>query len=76
MADSLAAPADGGALRSVVRDLAHEARDRAVAPERLLVSFKAIWQDEAAAHPAVDRRVHAELYEQMISLCIREYFAT
>lgn len=66
---------DATALRAAVCTLAREARDRSVAPERLLVSFKRTWGAELAANPMPDRHSQAVLLDEMVSLCIREYFA-
>ena len=68
-------PADAGLLRAAVCALAREARARGVAPERLIIHVKALWAEETAAHPSDDRRSQGELFDQMITLCIREYFA-
>ena len=64
------------ALHAAVCAAAREARARDIPPERLLVCFKAIWQS-AAAHPAPDRdrRASVRVFDHMVSLCIREYFA-
>ncbi len=66
---------DARKLRAVVSTLAHEARARGVTPERLLVYFKSVWQVESAARYPSDRRSATELFDEMVSLCIREYFA-
>jgi hypothetical protein len=66
---------DSRELRAAVCALAREARLRDITPERLLVCLKAVWQAEASAHPVPDRRSQSELFEEMVSLCIREYFA-
>lgn len=67
--------ADEQALRAAVCALAREARERAIAPERLVVCFKTLWAEETAAHPMPDRRAQGALFDQMVTLCIREYFA-
>jgi hypothetical protein len=64
-----------GPLYAAVRTLAREARDNAVPPERLLVSFKVIWASETGEHPMPDRRVETDWLDQMVSYCIKEYFA-
>lgn len=68
-------PAEERALRAAVCALAREARAQAVTPERLLVSFKSLWAEETALHPMPDRRAQGALFDQMVTLCIREYFA-
>ena len=69
-------PDDGATLRRLICDMAREARGRSVPPERLLVSFKTVWAGETGAHPTPDRRAQADLLEEMVGLCIREYFAS
>lgn len=66
---------DGEALRASICELARQARDRAIAPERVLVAFKAVWAAETTEHPMPDRRLQTELGEQMVAHCIRSYFA-
>lgn len=68
-------PAEERLLRAAVCALAREARARGMTPERLLVGFKAVWADASNAHPMPDRRAQGALYDQMVTLCIREYFA-
>ena len=65
----------GPALHDAVCALAREARARQLPPERLLVCFKAIWYAAEATHPPADREAQLRVYDQMVSLCIREYFA-
>ena len=71
----MATPGEERLLRAAVCALAREARAHDVAPERLLVCFKRVWAEESAAHPMPDRRAQGVLLEQMITLCIREYYA-
>ena len=68
-------PGEERLLRAAVCALARDARARGVAPERLLVCFKTVWADATAAHPGGDRRAQGALFDQMITLCIREYYA-
>ena len=75
VSEVMACPAEERVLRAAVCALAREAREHAVAPERLLVCFKSLWAEETAAHPMPDRRAQGALFDQMVTLCIREYFA-
>lgn len=69
-------PGDEPVLRAAVCALAREARARAVPPERLIVCFKTLWAEEVSVRPVADRRSQTGLFEQMVTLCIEEYFAT
>ena len=75
VSELMARPAEERLLRAAVCALARDARARAVAPERLLVCFKAVWAEETSAYPVPDRRAHGAIFDQMVTLCIREYFA-
>lgn len=71
----MSSPGEESPLRAAVCALARDARARNVAPERLLVCFKTVWAEESTAHPVPDRRARGALFDQMITLCIREYYA-
>ncbi len=75
VADLVSRPDDPAPLRAAVCTMAREARARSLTPERLLVCFKAVWAEEAVANPMPDRRLQSELFNEMVSLCIHEYFA-
>ena len=67
-------PTQPDELRAAVCALAHEARAQGVAPERLLVAMKSAWHAASTVPPGGDQRAQTRLFEQMVSLCIAEYF--
>ena len=75
LADVTRPSLDRGELRDAVSALAHRARALAVTPERLIVALKHAWASEPAEHAIPDRRAHLDLFDQSVSLFIREYFA-
>lgn len=65
--------ADTG-LRDVLRELAAEARERAVPPEEVLVQLKQVW---STIQPVESRTTPAEgshALQRVVTMCIKEYF--
>jgi len=71
----LQANAPAEEVRVVLSQLAREARQHHVPPERLIVLFKDIWRSLPTVQDASTRQDNAQLLERMITLCIREYYA-
>ena len=65
---------DGSELHDAVCAVAREARRRQLAPERLLVVFKSVWLAAQSRGASPNHRRQARIFEEMVSLCIREYF--
>jgi hypothetical protein len=63
------------ALRAALHDLAHEARQKAIAPEQLLLVLKGIWRSLPDIENARDHDEQTRLLQRVVSMCIREYFA-
>jgi len=62
-------------LRAALKDLAHEARQKAIAPEQLLLVLKGIWRSLPDIENARDHDEQTRLLQRVVSMCIREYFA-
>jgi hypothetical protein len=62
-------------LRAALHDLAREARQKAIAPEELLVVLKGIWRSLPDIENARDHSEQTRVLQRLVSMCIREYFA-
>ena len=63
------------ALRTALHALAHDARAKAVPPEHLLVTLKGIWQSLPSVEKARDYTEQTRALQQVVTICIKEYFA-
>ena len=70
------AEGEDGALGDALRRVTREARERRVAPEQLMIAFKALWDRLPAVQSTSDPRLRARLRERLITASIREYFST
>lgn len=62
------------ALRDLLRDTGAEARARGLTAERLLVEFKLLWYAIPEVRALQSRR-QSEMLGELVTLCIREYYA-
>ena len=62
-------------LRGALHDLAHEARQKGIAPEQLLVVLKGIWRSLPDFENEHDHSEQTRVLQRVVSMCIREYFA-
>jgi uncharacterized protein (DUF2267 family) len=62
-------------LRAALHDLAREARQKAIAPEQLLVVLKGIWRSLPDVENARDHVQRTRVLQRVVSMSIREYFA-
>ncbi|MEX2177669.1 MAG: hypothetical protein WD801_03095 [Gemmatimonadaceae bacterium] len=65
----------GKDLKSLLGRAAVNARSKGIQAEQMLIALKEIWYSvpSLSAHPASD--VQTRLLEQLIALCIQEYYA-
>ena len=68
-------PEPAPALRAALHDLAREARQKAIAPEQLLAVLKGIWRSLPDVENAREQSEQTRVLQQVVSTCIREYFA-
>ena len=73
--DRFVTDGDEGAIGEALRRVSREARERRVAPEQLMLAFKALWDRLPAVQATSDPRMRARLRERLITASIREYFA-
>ena len=62
-------------LRTALHAFAREAREKAIAPEHLLVTLKGIWQGLPEVVNARDHSEKTRLLQRIVTICIHEYFA-
>jgi hypothetical protein len=63
-------------LRVALRALAQEARLKAVPPEKLLIILKGIWQALPELENARDEVAQTRALQRIVTICIKEYFAS
>ena len=69
-------PPSGGDLRRAVRLLCDEVRGKGLSAEQLLVSFKELWQSLPEAGQLPFGPMRREVLDNIITMCIEEYYAT
>jgi hypothetical protein len=62
-------------LRTALHALAHDARAKAVPPERLLLTLKGIWRSLPSVEKARDHTEQTHVLQRVVTICIKEYFA-
>ena len=62
-------------LRTALHALAHDARAKAVPPERLLLTLKDIWRSLPSVEKARDLTEQTHVLQRVVTICIKEYFA-
>jgi hypothetical protein len=62
-------------LRSVLARAAGEARDKGIHAEQLLLILKDVWYGLPEVATAASRDVETTLLQELITRCIREYYA-
>jgi hypothetical protein len=68
-------PEDGDALRSALRQVSAEAREKTILPEQLLTILKDLWYDVPNVRPASGPD-HVQLLQRVVTMCIKEYYST
>jgi len=72
---SIASGNHSSELHHLLCTAAHEARDKGIQAEQLLVAMKEIWLSHADVIAAPTRTTANTLLQELISRCIREYYA-
>jgi hypothetical protein len=62
-------------LEHAVAAVVDEARERAMRPEELIIAFKALYATLPDPRTAAARAEQLHLREQLVTLCIRAYYA-
>ena len=74
LAQYAANPDEAEGLRSALRLVSAEAREKAILPEQLLTTLKDLWHElpnlRATAGPD-----HVRLLQRVVTICIKEYYS-
>lgn len=62
-------------LASLLRRIAHEAREKGIPPEELLVVFKRLWNSLAEALRPQNADQYERVRQRLVTLCIQAYYA-
>lgn len=62
-------------LASLLRKLAHEAREKSIPPEALIVTFKKLWNSLAESLRPQNADQYERVRERLVTLCIQAYYA-
>ena len=68
-------PAPGPDLHEALTALAREARRKAIHAEHLLIIFKDLWSALPEVKGARNPREQNAMLQQLVTLCIQEYYA-
>lgn len=74
LSSHLDAPAGGDDVRAALCAMAEEARRIDLPPERLLVALKQLWSDVVDGHGLDHGPEQTRMLQQIVSVCIREYY--
>ena len=66
--------AEEAAVRHALDDLAHEARERRLHGEQMLLAFKGAWQELPELESAPGHREQQRLLGRLVTLCIDVYY--
>ena len=62
-------------LASLLRKVAHEAREKSIPPEELLVVFKQLWNSLAESLRPQNPDQYERVRQRLVTLCIQAYYA-
>jgi hypothetical protein len=65
-----------GYLHRALRNLSREAHAKSLQAEQVLVALKQLWYSLPDVQRACDRKEQARALEQIIAMCINEYYGT
>jgi len=61
-------------LQSALRELAREAHDKRMPPEKLLIVLKDVWYELPGVRDSIKRDEQVRLLQRAVTMCIREYY--
>jgi hypothetical protein len=68
------APSRAADLRDALNVMAHEAREKAIFPEHLLVVLKDIWHALPNVRAVSDPEEQVRMLQRVVTMCIKEYY--
>ena len=61
-------------LREALQELAREARDKRMPPEKLLIILKDVWYELPVVRDSAERDEQVRLLQRAVTMCISEYY--
>ena len=61
-------------LRIALQEMAREAHDKRMPPEKLLIALKDIWYELPMVRDSVDRDEQVRLLQRVVTMSINEYY--
>jgi hypothetical protein len=62
-------------LNTLLRRVAHEAREKNIRPEELLIAFKKLWNSLAESMRPQSADQFERIRQNLVTLCIKAYYA-
>ncbi|MDP9202492.1 MAG: hypothetical protein M3P26_11260 [Gemmatimonadota bacterium] len=62
-------------LATLLRKVAHEAREQSIPPEELIVVFKQLWNSLAESLRPQNSDQYERVRQRLVTLCIQAYYA-
>jgi hypothetical protein len=62
-------------LANLLRKVAHEAREKSIPPEELIVVFKQLWNALAESLRPQNADQYERVRQRLVTLCIQAYYA-
>lgn len=62
-------------LTNLLRKIAHEARQKSIPPEELIVVFKQLWNSLAESLRPQNADQYERVRQRLVTLCIQAYYA-
>ncbi|MFL5639387.1 MAG: hypothetical protein ACJ78M_08435 [Gemmatimonadaceae bacterium] len=62
-------------LTNLLKQVAHEAREKNIRPEELIVIFKQLWNSLAESLRPQNAEEYERIRQRLVTLCIQAYYA-
>jgi hypothetical protein len=62
-------------LATLLRKIAHEAHEKSIPPEELIVIFKKLWNSLAESLRPQNADQYEQIRQRLVTLCIQAYYA-
>ena len=62
-------------IRQALREMSREARAESLHAEQVIIALKRVWESLPEVRRASSRQEQNRLLEQVVTLCIQEYYA-
>ncbi|MFL5489182.1 MAG: hypothetical protein ACJ8AJ_11925 [Gemmatimonadaceae bacterium] len=62
-------------MTNLLKQVAHEAREKNIRPEELIVIFKQLWNSLAESLRPQNAEEYERIRQRLVTLCIQAYYA-